>query len=170
MQQTIHRTVTFNLKQTILKMIEKLKNSDIEVSKRIQTVFQLSYKIEAKLLNATDFPPLKRLLKSYVDSNTEFFGYLKNGELAGVIEIEHNNRFTDIHSLVVNPTFFRQGIAKKLMEFVFNTFDSNLFIVETGLENEPATKLYEKFGFKEVKQWDTDHGVRKIKFERRIRN
>ena len=151
-------------------MIERLENSDIEVSKRIRAVFQLSYKIEAKLLNATDFPPLKRPLKSYVNSNTEFFGYLKDGELAGVIEIEHNNSFTDINSLVVSPSFFRQGIAKELMRFVFNTFDSNLFVVETGLENGPATELYKKFGFKEVKKWNTAHGIRKIKFERKIKN
>ena len=59
-------------------------------------------------------------------------------------------------------------IARKLMEYVFNTFDSKLFVVETGLENEPATKLYKKFDFKEVKQWNTDHGIRKIKFERII--
>lgn len=151
-------------------MIERLENKDIEVSKRIRTVFQLSYKIEAKLLNAFDFPPLKRPLKSYVTSNTEFFGYIKDGELAGVIEIKHNNSFTDINSLVVSPACFRQGIARKLMEFVFNIFDSNLFVVDTGLENGPATELYKKFDFKEVKQWNTDHGVRKIKFERRINN
>ncbi|SNR67089.1 GNAT family N-acetyltransferase [Lutibacter flavus] len=151
-------------------MIEKLQNNDIEVSKKIRSVFQLSYKIEAKLLNATNFPPLKRSLENYVNSETAFFGYLKDKELAGVIEIKHNNNFTHIQSLVVAPSFFRQGIARKLMEFVFNTFDSKLFVVETGLENGPATELYKKFNFKEVKQWNTDHGVRKIKFERRINN
>lgn len=149
-------------------MIKRLQNNDIEVSKKIRSVFQLSYKIEAELLNATDFPPLKRPLENYVNSETEFFGYLKDKELAGVIEIKHNNNFTHINSLVVSPNFFRQGIARKLMEFVFKTFDSKLFVVETGLENRPATKLYKKFNFKEVRQWDTDHGVRKIKFERRI--
>ncbi|WP_299256318.1 GNAT family N-acetyltransferase [uncultured Aquimarina sp.] len=149
-------------------MIEKLQNNEIEVSKKIRSVFQLAYKIEAELLNATDFPPLKRPLEKYINSNTEFFGYLKDRELAGVIEVEHNSKFTDIHSLVVNPSFFRKGIARKLMEFVFDTFDSNLFVVETGLENRPATELYKKFDFKEVKQWNTDHGIRKIKFERII--
>ena len=149
-------------------MIERLKNNDLEISKKIRSVFQLSYKVEAKILNATDFPPLKRSLENYVNSNTAFFGYLKNQKLAGVIEIEHNNNFTHINSLVVDPVFFRQGIARKLMEYVFNTFDSKLFVVETGLENEPATKLYKKFDFKEVKQWNTDHGIRKIKFELRI--
>ncbi len=149
-------------------MIERLQNNDVEVAKNIRSVFQASYKIEAKLLNATDFPPLKRPLENYVASETAFFGFIKDKELAGVIEINHNNDFTHINSLVVSPAFFRQGIARKLMEFVFKTFDSKLFVVETGLENGPATALYKKFGFKEVKQWDTDHGVRKIKFERRI--
>ena len=151
-------------------MIERLKNNDIEISKKIRSVFQLSYKVEAKLLNATNFPPLQRSLENFVNSNTAFFGYLKNQELTGVIEIEHNNNFTCINSLVVVPDFFRQGIARKLMEYVFNTFDSNLFVVETGLENGPATELYNKFDFKEVKQWNTDHGIRKIKFELRINN
>jgi len=140
-------------------MIEKLQNNDIEVSKKIRSVFQLSYKIEAELLNATDFPPLKRPLINYINSNTEFFGFLNDSKLAGVIEIEHTNSITNIHSLVVHPSFFRQGIAKKLIGFVFKTFDSNLFVVETGLENGPATELYKKFDFKEVKQWNTDHGL-----------
>ncbi len=56
------------------------------------------------------------------------------------------------------------------MEFVLNSFDSKLFIVETGAENEPAIELYRKLDFIEVKQWDTDHGVRKIKFKKRINN
>lgn len=151
-------------------MVKRLQNKDIEVSKNIRSVFQLSYKIEARLLNATDFPPLKRPLKSFINSETAFFGYIKDKELAGVIEINHNHNFTHINSLVVAPRFFRQGIAKELMEFVFNKFDSNLFVVETGLENEPAIELYKKFNFEEVKQWDTNHGVRKIKFERRKKN
>lgn len=149
-------------------MIERLKNNDIEVAKKIRSVFQASYKIEAQLLQAIEFPPLQRPLENYIQSTTAFFGYLKNTELAGVVEINHTSTFTHINSLVVHPDFFRQGIAQTLLEFVFETFDSHLFVVETGVENGPATALYKKFGFKEVKQWDTDHGIRKIKFERRI--
>lgn len=111
-------------------MIEKLQNNDIEVSKKIYSVFQSSYKIEAELLNAIDFPPLKRPLENYVNSDTTFFGYLKDKELAGVIEISHNKNFTHINSLVVSPSFFRQGVARKLMEFVLNTFDSNYLLLK----------------------------------------
>jgi len=153
-------------------MIKKLQNSNIEISKNIFFIFQVSYAIEAELLNITDFPPLKRTLENYINSSTEFFGYFKNQNLAGVIEIDNNNnnKFTHINSLVVDPKFFRQGIARKLMEFVFETFDSDLFVVETGLENGPAIKLYNNLGFKEVNQWNTDHGIRKVKFDRRINN
>jgi ribosomal protein S18 acetylase RimI-like enzyme len=151
-------------------MIQRLQNNKIEISKKIRAVFQVSYKVEAKLLKATNFPPLKRPLEDYVISKNMFFGYLKNKELFGVIEIDHNNSYTLIRSLVVDPIFFRQGIARKLMEFTFNNFDSNLFVVETGVENVPASKLYIKFGFIEVNQWNTDHGIRKIKFEKKIIN
>jgi ribosomal protein S18 acetylase RimI-like enzyme len=165
----LHST-PFLIKTQYILMIEKLQNKDIVISNKIRSVFQVSYAVEAKLLNATDFPPLKRSIESYVESDNAFFGYLKNEELAGIVEINHNNSFTHIQSLVVHPKFFRQGIAKELMEFVLNSFDSKLFIVETGVENGPATELYRKFNFKEVNQWDTNHGVRKIKFEKKINN
>ncbi len=147
-------------------MIKKLQNNDAEVSKKIHSVFQVSYAVEAKLLNATDFPPLKRSIANFVESRTAFYGYFVAEKLAGVIEIEHNASFTSINSLVVAPNFFRRGIGSQLIKFVFNTYNSEQFVVETGLENGPATKLYKSFGFKEVKQWDTDFGIRKIKFER----
>jgi ribosomal protein S18 acetylase RimI-like enzyme len=151
-------------------MIEKLKNSDLVMARKIQIVFQASYTIEAKLLNATNFPPLKRTLENYIHSKTAFYGYSKNRELAAVVEINTDNDFILIRSLVVHPKFFRQGIAGKLIEFVFETFTSDLFIVETGLANGPATKLYEKFGFVAVHQWNTDFDIQKVKFEKRIEN
>lgn len=146
-------------------MIEKLQNSNLEVAENIRAVFQVSYKVEAKLLKAIDFPPLKRPIEDYVNCKNAFYGYFKEKELAAVIEIIHNEEYTHIRSLVVDPLFFRQGIASKLMKFTLETFNSTLFIVETGLANGPATDLYEKFDFHVVKEWDTDHGIRKIKME-----
>ena len=145
-------------------MIKELRHKNSEVAHDIRTVFRASYAIEAKLLNAKDFPPLKRPLEAFMDSNNSFYGYFKNGELAGAVEIHHNEEQTHIQSLVVHPRFFRQGIGGKLIQFVFDTYSSDLFMVETGVDNGPACLLYKKFGFKEVKQWDTDHGIRKIRF------
>ena len=149
-------------------MIRLLENSDLKTSAQIKSVFQISYAVEAELLKAQNFPPLQRELESYQKSDNQFFGFFIDQELAGIVEVDDKNDFTHIQSLVVHPKFFRQGVGRKLVAFVFNTYDSELFTVETGVQNLPATELYKKLGFKEVHQWETDHGVRKIRFERNI--
>lgn len=87
-------------------MIKRLDNKNIEVAKKIQLVFNASYAVEAKLLKAVDFPPLKRQLESYIQSNTAFFGYFVGEEVAGIIDIDATSTRTHINSLVVHPTFF----------------------------------------------------------------
>jgi ribosomal protein S18 acetylase RimI-like enzyme len=149
-------------------MIKQLVHNDRAVSIEMQTVFQASYAIEAQLLNAIDFPPLKRKLETYINSENVFFGYLVGQKIAGIIEIDQSLDAIHIQSLVVHPTFFRQGVARHLLESLFNTHKPPFFTVETGLENGPAIALYKKFGFREVKQFDTDHGIRKICFKRKI--
>ncbi|MDC8003726.1 N-acetyltransferase [Aureisphaera galaxeae] len=147
-------------------MIKKLKHSETAIAQEIRSVFQDSYAVEAELLNAIDFPPLKRPLEAFVDCPNVFYGFHKDGELAGVTEIATEGSATHIQSLVVHPKFFRLGIAGKMLEYVFNAYHSELFTVETGADNGPARKLYEKFGFAIVKEWDTDHGIRKVRFEK----
>lgn len=150
-------------------MIKKLQNTKIEVSKKIHAVFQASYTVAAKILKAIDSPSLSSPLKNYKESKTDFLGFIKNKELAGVIEIKHANDHTRIASLVIKPDCFRQGIVSQLIGFVFNTtYDSGIFIVETGLINGPANGLYKKFGFIEVSQWDTEFGIRNIRLKRNL--
>ena len=146
-------------------MIRRLNHTNPHVAKDIRAIFQASYKIEAALLKAVDFPPLKRPLERFLSTPTQFFGYLREETLAGVIEIESLPNATSINSLVVHPDFFRQGIGKALMEYTLVHFRTPRFVVETGVDNGPATTLYRKLGFTEVRQWDTDHGVRKVQFE-----
>ncbi|MEM6806125.1 MAG: GNAT family N-acetyltransferase [Bacteroidota bacterium] len=149
-------------------MIEELQHNKLEISNQIHDVFQASYLVEAKLLGLSDFPPLKRLLESYLKSENIFFGYVEHGDLKGVIEVSLPPECVDINSLVVHPKFFRLGIGRKLLEYVLNRFDRELFLVETAVDNKPAIALYKKLGFKEIKQWDTDFGIRKVGFERRL--
>ena len=148
-------------------MITKINNQKKEISEIIYSIFQVSYNIEADLLNATNFPPLKRTLNDLLKCNNTFFAYYLDKKTVGIIEID-NNTSTHIQSLVVHPNNFRAGIGKSLVNFVLNYYKSKVFTVETGVANYPAIQLYKQFNFQEVKQWDTDHGVRKISFERHL--
>ena len=145
-------------------MIAKLNHKGITIAKKIHCVFQVSYAIESKLLDVKDFPPLKRSINDLQKSNTSFFGFWKDECLAAVIEIEKFETSIDICSLIVDPVYFRQGIATKLLRFARKYFNSETITVETALANKAAISLYKNFGFKELKQWQASGGIRKIKF------
>lgn len=146
-------------------MITKLFHSNAIIAQSIYTVFQESYAVEAEILNVIDFPPLQRPVEHFMNSVNSFYGLTMEEELAGVIEIKQETSSIDIQSLVVKPSFFRQGVAKQLIQFIFKTYQANAFTVETGLANVPAVRLYKKLGFQEIDQWDTDFDVRKVRFE-----
>jgi ribosomal protein S18 acetylase RimI-like enzyme len=147
-------------------MIVKIDNKRNEVAYEIRRIFQDSYAIEAKILKAIDFPPLKRTVSQFIDSNSEFYAYYRQYNIAGLIEVNSDQSVTHIQSLVVRPKYFRQGIGRKLVMFILETYTSINFTVETGLDNHPAVQLYISLGFKEQSQWDTGHGVRKVCFKK----
>lgn len=146
-------------------MIQKLNHQDLQIAEMIYDLRQVSYAVEAELLQAEDFPPLKRSVEEIRTSDTTFYALYRNNEPAAIVEIKHEKNRTHTCSLVVHPQYFRQGLGRELMSFVLRTRDSELFTVETGLDNVPAIRLYEKLGFREVGQYDTPFGVRKIKLE-----
>ncbi len=145
-------------------MIEILDQENKAVSEQIYAVFQVSYVVEAELLGATDFPPLQRTVSDFMESKTSFFGFWQGDTLASVIEVEPLPKSFHINSMVVDPLYFRRGIAGKLLTHIIDLFIGNTITVETGLANEPAKELYKRFGFLDAGQYDTDHGIRKIKF------
>ena len=149
-------------------MIIKINNKENKIAEEIRAIFQVSYAVEAEMLKAVDFPPLKRTVAQFLNSNSEFYAYYLIENIAGVIEIENHKNLTHIQSLVVYPKYFRNGIGRKLVQFILDTYKSKIFTVETGIDNHPAIKLYKSFGFQEQEQWDTNHGVRKVRFEKRI--
>ncbi|WP_404340996.1 GNAT family N-acetyltransferase [Pseudoalteromonas mariniglutinosa] len=147
-------------------MIKKLNNANEAVAKQIYTTFQRSYKIEAELIGTLNFPPLSHTVNDIHNSQTLFYGFYDDTQLAGVIELVIINERLEINSLTVDPDHFRKGIAGKLIRYalserVIGTAVTTA-IVETAVVNEPAIKLYKKHGFVEFKRWTPDHGIEKL--------
>jgi len=71
-----------------------------------------------------------------------------------------------IQSLVVDPEYFRRGIARALIIFVMEKFDTRNFTVETGKNNSPARSLYEGFGFKLVKTYLAEENIEKVRYQK----
>jgi len=145
-------------------VIIHLDNTRLEIGIQIRSLFQVSYKIEAALLKADDFPPLKRPLNDFLNCKNEFFGYVKNKDVVAIVELKHSNSNSHVQSLVVHPNYFRQGFGKRLMQFVIKKVTTNTITVETGFENFPARQLYKSLNFSEKGNYNTVFGIRKIKF------
>lgn len=154
------------LQQEFQSMIAKLDNANEAVAKQIYTTFQRAYKIEAELIGTQNFPPLSRTVNDIHNSQTLFYGFYDDTQLAGVIELVIINERLEINSLTVDPKYFRTGIADKLIRYVFSEYLTNAVIttalVETAAVNEPAIKLYKKHGFVEFKRWTPNHGIEKL--------
>ena len=149
-------------------MIKKLDHTNVKIATEIRTVFQVSYAVEAELLKAKEFPPLKRTINEFLESKNDFYGYLIDDVVGAVIELINIGKSIHIQSLVVDPKFFRQGIAQSLISYLFESFESEIYTVETGAENQPAVTLYEKNGFVEIEQYYAEFDIRKVRFERKI--
>lgn len=144
-------------------MILRIDNKVISEAEKLFLIWQASYKIEAEILQATNFPPLSRTVQNFIESTTYFYSYNEEQSLAAVIELDKRDKSIHIQSLVVSPNHFRKGIASILLKYVLEENEKADFTVETGVDNIPAINLYLKSGFIEDMQYDTDHGVRKIK-------
>ena len=143
-------------------MITKLDNSSEEVADHIYTIFQNAYIVEAQLIGVVDFPPLSRNAKDIANSKTQFYGLSEDNSLAAIIEIVIEDRHLEIHSLTVEPKYFRKGLADKLLSYVLDSIDFSEAIVETAVVNIPAINLYQKHGFVEFKRWTPSHGILKL--------
>ena len=145
-----------------LIVITKLDHSNEDVAHRIYNIFQNSYKIEAQIIGAVDFPPLLRSVNDIEASKTQFYGLNENSQLVAVIEIALENTHLEIHSLTVEPQYFRKGIANRLITYILNMIVFSKATVETAVANTPAINLYKKHGFVEFKRWTPPDGIQKL--------
>jgi len=149
-------------------MIALIKHSQKDQAQDIRQVFQVSYKVEAELLGATSFPPLSRPLEDFYSCPNDFVGYYEDEMLVAVVEMKIEAESMHIQSLVVDPAYFRRGIARKLIDFVLQHYAVPYFTVETGKENGPARKLYESFGFQLIKTYTAEEGILKVRYQKQL--
>ncbi len=146
-------------------MIKLIKHTNIDTAKEIYRIFQVSYPYESKLLGipTISFPPLMRTSTDIQESTTLFYGYYEGESLAAVMELDANEKYTLIRSLIVDPVFFRRGIGSILVQYAIHYAPNvSKILVETGNANKPAKTLYLKNGFIEEKVWVTDIGIEKV--------
>ena len=126
----------------------------------VHRLFQRAYTVEAALLQVTDFPPLARTQADIESADSEFLGVHGGAGLIAVVELERAPGQVLIASLVVDPDFFRQGIARNFLGHVIAACECQSLVVETATANLPALKLYQAMGFALDSEHITGDGIR----------
>ncbi|MBA9027086.1 GNAT family N-acetyltransferase [Peribacillus huizhouensis] len=148
-----------------------IKAINVKLKKTAREVLQIqlpAYQIEAQLINFYEIPPLKDTVETIQASEEQFFGYFIENQLVGFISLEETEKNINICRMVVHPSFFRKGIAKKLVHYVLHAIKgSKKITVMTGEKNYPAKNLYLSLGFVEVKIIEVADGIFLTSFEKK---
>ena len=146
--------------------IHRLDHSQSDVGQKLWKLFQRSYQVEADLVGVSDFPPLKRSSENIRDSDSVFWGILNGQRIAATVELSFTSGLLEICSLVVNPDFFRQGMALALLDFVELEYHPAQSVVETASANTAAIQLYQSRGFVLSRRWMTTFGIEKVELKK----
>lgn len=127
-----------------------------------------SYRVEAELIGSDRMPVLYETADQLRAAGETFLGArLGGGRLAGAISYKRlDDGSVDIHRLVVDPAAFRRGIATALLDALETAAPAARTLVATGAANAPARALYERRGFRAVRELEVAGGVRIVQMER----
>ncbi|HEY9576721.1 MAG TPA: GNAT family N-acetyltransferase [Pseudobacillus sp.] len=140
--------------------IRPLDIKDPGTAQEVWSIQIPAYKAEAELIQFWDLPPLKETVASLRECGETFYGGFINAQLVGAVSFKSTEQELDIHRLMVHPHFFRQGIARALIQHIEQlAADKREMIVSTGTDNAPAVQFYKQCGFKEVKKITTVEGL-----------
>jgi Acetyltransferase (GNAT) family. len=131
-------------------MIRKLAMHDPTMAEKVFSLQREAYLREAALIGTEEIPPLQESPEMLMNSGEQFFGYFSGEELCGVVAFRKDGDCVDICRLFVKPERFRQGIGRKLLEFVGGIRGIRRAVVCTGAANLPALRFYQKNGFHPV--------------------
>jgi ribosomal protein S18 acetylase RimI-like enzyme len=135
---------------------------------RVLELQRVSYQIEADLIGSS-IPPLRESLEELQSCSEVFHGWFEASRLLGFISHKLEDNVLDIHRVAVHPDGFRRGIARQLLEFVFNLEQgATRAIVQTGSLNVPACKLYLSFGFEILERREVAPGLELTLFSKNL--
>ena len=125
-----------------------------------------AYQVEADLIGFQGIPALYESLEELQNTQETFYGAYQNQVLIGAVSYRLRDTILDIHRLVVAPTHFRQGVARRLLEYLQKTHaDIEKIVVQTGSQNTPALALYQSFGFVLQEEISLTQGVKVTRLE-----
>ena len=124
--------------------IELCNVSSICDIKEIITEPDILKLLAPSVYNPTEERLLNRAKKYQEDENSNIYAYKHNGQYKGIVIFKIANNSSTILDIAVKPEYQGQGIGSKLIDFIFNSFNTQNITAET---DNDAIGFYKKYGF-----------------------
>ena len=151
----------------------RLEHAAPPVAAAIHAVMMAAYRVEAGIIGAADFLPLRRTPAAIAAATGSFLGVTAAaaGTLAAVAELDAREPGrVHISALVVDPAYFRRGLATAVLRDIIRTHALEDITVSTAAANRPALLLYAAAGFEDHHRWTTDDGIPMVMLRRGARS
>lgn len=130
-------------------VVAPLDLQDRHVADDLLRLQRLAYGVEAALIGYDAIPTLTEGLTDVQQLDLHVLGVLVDGRLVAFIGYKRSGRTVSIDRLVVEPSSFRQGYARRLLEYVHRVENDADFEVSTASANWPAVRLYLSVGYQQ---------------------
>ena len=88
--------------------------------------------------------------KEILTDTDSIYNYMDGEKVLGYLEIRLVDGVVDVMNSFVNEENRRQGIATTLMNKMIDEEEYSRIMLEVNENNNPAIRLYNKLGFKEI--------------------
>lgn len=147
------------------KMCMEIKKvDDLQISKAINLIWETFLQFEAPEYSVEGVQSFRAFIENKeIIQAVEFFGAYDNNELKGVIATNENRKH--ICCFFVKAEYHRQGIGKKLWEYLLDNSQNEIITVNSS---PYAVPVYHKLGFVDTDIEQLTDGIRytPMKFER----
>ncbi|MCJ8345066.1 GNAT family N-acetyltransferase [bacterium] len=151
--------------------IQIINHQDLEQAKKLHELQMRSYQIEADLLNYPNLPPLLELVEDIVADQDQYLTAMCLQEICGFLAYKESSNVVEIDKVVVDPKYFRKGVASLLLEnLIIKTGYAKDILVSTGTLNLPAIALYKKYDFQLVDQFVVGDSLEICSFKRSFKS
>jgi ribosomal protein S18 acetylase RimI-like enzyme len=148
----------------------QIKIASIDDANKILEIQKTAFLDQARIYNNYQLPPLTQSLESIeneFDGKTFLKAVLK-GQIIASVRYEVVNGYVSIDRIVVEPEYQNRGIGTRLLREIESRVPNAIaFQLFTGNKSDRNIYLYEKIGYKVIKNQTTDQGIKLLYMEKR---
>lgn len=133
-----------------MRIVQVTPSEDMELARALLTIQHAAYALEATLIDDDRIPALHENLEDLQAAALLWLVAFGSSRPIGAIAWHEGETDIDIDRLIVAPHAHRRGAGSSLVKKVLQHAGKRPVTVSTGLDNTPATTLYERLGFAHV--------------------